>query len=98
MGYKRKQTKLTNIARIYLHSIVSEKYYSSITHNPRLSSFIYSVEIAFQSLDAPLRQIINNDFFYQAYPGWWKLIYTRSNYQRLKLQAVNKFLEVFHEI
>ena len=44
------------------------------------------------------KEFINNDFFYQDYPGWWKLTYKKSNYMKLRNDAINKFLEVFYEI
>ena len=98
MSNKRKEQKLASIARIYLHSIANKYLYSSIANNQRINSFRYAVELAYQSLDAPLQKIINNDFFYQDYPGWWKLLYSKSSYQKMRLLAVSKFLEVFYEI
>lgn len=98
MGIKRKEQKLASIAKIYLYSISNQYPYSSITKSQKIEMFKSSVELAYQSLDVPLKKIINNDFFYQEYPGWWKLLYSKSSYQKLRLLAINKFLEVFYEL
>lgn len=98
MVNKRKEQKLASIARIYLHSISIQFSNSSITKSQKIELFKSSVELAYQSLDVPLKKIINNDFFYQEYPGWWKLLYSKSSYQKLRLLAINRFLEVFYEL
>ena len=92
MSIKRKERKIRNIAKLYL---------TSITHNyPTIKngSFLSAVELAYASLSAPLQKIINNDFFYQDYPGWWRLVYKKNNYNRLRINAINNFLEAFYEI
>ena len=94
--------KLHIIASTYL-SLVSilqkqeNSFYQSKPSNP-YSKFCSSVEIAFLSLPRPLRRIINNDFFYQDYPGWWKLSYHKSQYLKLKDLAIKKFMEAYYEI
>lgn len=60
--------------------------------------FCANVEIAFLSLPTPLKRIINNDFFYQDYPGWWKLSYSKHQYLKLREQAIRKFMEAYNEI
>lgn len=98
MKRKRLEQKLQKIAKLYMVSIEHACRETSFLKNKRLSSFQSAVELAYASLSAPLQKIINNDFFYQDYPGWWKLIYKKNNYQRLKAIAINDFLEVFYEI
>ena len=94
--------KLQTIASTYLSlSRIMRKENSSLFsyHSLNLySQFCTSVELAFLSLPAPLRRIINNDFFYQDYPGWWKLSYNKRQYLRLKELAIKKFLEAYDEI
>ena len=98
MSYKRKEQKLKNIANIYLRSIFIHIYRSQSTNYQRVNSFQSAVELAYASLTAPLKQIINNDFFYQNYPGWWKSKYNKISYIKMRMTAINKFLEVFYEI
>ena len=98
MTIKRKEQKIHNIAKVYLSLFLRRSAVFGIFHNSHLSSFQTSVEFAYSSLSAPLKRIINNDFFYQDYPGWWKLIYKKNDYQRLRKQAVTSFLEVFYAI
>ena len=95
MSIKRKERKIRNIAKLYIVTL-SQENHNNPTHN--IDSFLTAVELAYASLSAPLQKIINNDFFYQDYPGWWKLTYKKSNYMKLRNDAINKFLEVFYEI
>ena len=98
MSRKKKELKIHNIAKIYLHTLLLSADEIHSLQSQNLYSFLSAVELAYSSLSAPLQKIINNDFFYQDYPGWWRLLYKKSNYQRLKNQAINQFLEVFYEI
>lgn len=98
MNRKKKETKIQNIAKIYLHTLSFSGGEIYSLQSQTLYSFLSAVELAYSSLSAPLQKIINNDFFYQDYPGWWKFLYKKSSYQRLKNQAIDQFLEVFYEI
>ena len=98
MNRKRNEQKLKNIAKVYLLCVSKDSYYLPYIENKKIASFQSAVELAYCSLTAPLQKIINNDFFYQDYPGWWKSIYKKNNYQKLKNSAIKKFLEVFYEI
>lgn len=106
----RGQTMETNISELKLKHI-AKKYLSFFTsysflNFPSIKSyslnfnlnFLSHVELAFQSLSSPLKLIINNDFFYQDYPGWWKKIYTWSEYQSLKRKAIKTFMENYYAI
>lgn len=98
MSLKRKELKVHNIAKIYVLTLLKQNRHPYITNKEPLSSFHNAVELAYASLNSPQKAIINNDFFYQAYPGWWRNIYKKNNYQKLKIEAINRFLEVFYEI
>ena len=93
------EKKIKHIATKYL--CIFHNFYSNPTSNSLYShfniTFLAKVEVAFSSLSSPLKLIINNDFFYQAYPGWWRNKYSKKKYKRLKTQAMNMFLEVFYE-
>lgn len=92
--------KLRIIASTYLSIIhLKENSFSSSTHSLNsYSRFCVCVELAYMSLSAPLRRIINNDFFYQDYPGWWKLSYRKHQYLKLRELAIKKFMEAYYEI
>ena len=98
MTIKRKEQKIHSIAKVYLSLFLERKFITHISSRNTFHSFQSSVEFAYESLSAPLKRIINNDFFYQDYPGWWKLLYKKTDYEKLKRQAINKFLEVFYAI
>ena len=57
--------------------------------------YIIRVENAFESLTDIEKEFINNDFFYQTYPNWWKKYYTRSKYYLIKKRSMQAFLEAF---
>ena len=98
MTSKRKEQQLKQIARLYLLSLSNQSQIKIHRITPNLISFQNAVEVAYASLSAPLKLIINNDFFFQDYPGWWKPSYKRIHYRRLKNHAINDFLEAYHEI
>ncbi len=91
--------KLNVIAKTYLSLLKFNCDLSSLSssHNSYIK-FCSCVELSFLSLPAPLRRIINNDFFYQDYPGWWKLCYSKHQYLKLKELAIKKFMEAYYEI
>ena len=95
---RNQERKLQTIASIYLHLLANSSNPSTIRAFTHIESFPFIVELAYSLLPYPLKQIINNDFFYQAYPGWWKSIYKKNNYLKLRALAVNTFLEAYHEI
>lgn len=98
MSRKKKEQKILSIAKLYLHSLSFSTDEILSLQSQNLFHFLSAVEFAYSSLSAPLQKIINNDFFYQDYPGWWRLLYKKSDYLKLKNQAVSQFLEVFYEI
>lgn len=57
--------------------------------------YIEKVHEAYLTLNQVEKGIINNDFFYQGYPMWWKNSYARSTYYRHKNLAMLHFVEAF---
>ena len=58
--------------------------------------YVARVRRAFHSLDYLDQTIINNEFFYEAYDGWWRKLYSRSTFYRLKKKCLIRFLEAFN--
>lgn len=59
--------------------------------------FVHRVEEAYRGLN-PIEQLfINNDFFYEDYPDWWKELYTKTQYARFMKRAIVHFLRLFYE-
>lgn len=59
--------------------------------------FIQAVNNAFDRLDEEDRKIIENEFFFGAYQGWWKNYYSRAYFYTLKKKAAllfRKYLSV----
>ncbi len=60
-------------------------------------TFVTRVEKTYLKLD-PLEQlVINNDFFYEDYPGWWEDIFSQKTYSFLRRKSIIHFLNVFYE-
>lgn len=59
------------------------------------NSYIMRVRNAYLELDGVMRKFINNDFFYEDYPFWWKRYYSKATYYRLKRKSMLKFKEAF---
>ena len=84
-----------SIQKAFLTHIISNNYLNF--SNPFIQ-FCFDVENAFYSLPSPLRKIINNEFFYQDFPEWWKSIYSKKHFTQLKKIAIYKFMEAYGEI
>ena len=53
--------------------------------------------VAYSGLN-PIEQLfINNDFFYEDYPDWWKELYSKSQYTRYMKRAIVHFLRLFYD-
>ena len=60
--------------------------------------YVVRVRRAFNRLASVEQKCINNDFFYQDYPNWWKKKYSRSSYYRLRKRSMINFKEALeHE-
>ena len=60
------------------------------------SSLMSIIQRAYSSLIAEERIVINNEFFYQSYPGWWKKRYSPRAFHKLKERSMSHFLEAFY--
>ena len=102
MNYKKLKSKLAHLSKNYLS--IQKAFLTNTISNSYLNlsnpfiQFCFDIEDAFYSLSSPLRKIINNEFFYQDYPEWWKPLYSKKHFQALKKIAVYKFMEAYHEI
>ena len=63
----------------------------------KYKEYVAKVRKAFHTLDGMEQTVINNEFFYQAYPLWWKGIYPRSTFYRIKRKSMMKFKEAFDD-
>ena len=95
-------TAIKEIARIYfiaLQQLKSPKL-SSGEEDPFSPFYKYYVDVekTFVRLDSKEKEIINKEYFYDAYKDWWKRVYKAKEFVRIKYLAVSHFLEVFNEI
>lgn len=91
------ETKLKTIAKNYILSKTS-RFSHSHPHPQFFYNYISRVEKAYSFLADPLKVIINNDFFYQDYPWWWKSLYSEKTYLLLRQIAIYQFMEAYEEL
>lgn len=60
--------------------------------------YLSKVLRAFETLSERERNLINNEFFFQSYQGWWKTVYTATSFYRYKKIAMLRFLEAFYHV
>ena len=81
----KKQCMLTGLSN------GEEDYY-----NPYFQ-FYRRVEVAFSKLNYDEKLIINNDFFYNDYYGWWKIVFSKTEYLRKRRSAIRNFRRHVYE-
>ena len=93
----RKEVEL--IAQMYFvalkHIKAAELLNDADEETDEYRKYVCKVRNAYHSLDSLEQSIINNEFFYQQYPFWWRTIYKRSTFYRLRRKAMSKFKEAF---
>lgn len=102
MKRTKNELAIKEIVRIYfvaLEQIRKEKFSSGEEdcYSPFVK-YYQDVEKAFSRLNQEKKSIINNEFFYQAYYGWWTNKYKPRAFMRIKKVAIKEFLEAFYEI
>lgn len=85
-------------AKSYIHTHVTRLNDSGTSDaKHRQTLFIKKVQETYDMLN-PIEQLfINNDFFYEEYPNWWKDIYSKNQYQLFKKRAIIHFLRIFYD-
>ena len=87
------------IAKMYLLAVRNNEKTPDEQHGDETflknQMYIDKVNEAFNKLDGLERSLINNDFFYQAYPDWWKKQFSRSTYYRIRKSSVRHFKMAF---
>ena len=58
--------------------------------------YMQKVKEAFEALSQIEKRFLNYEYFYQAYPRWWKDSLSNYRYARIKRESIKHFLEVFY--
>ena len=87
-------TEIKGLASLYFKALELSKSKES---NSRHLNLVNLVRNAYSNLNQEERKLINNEFFYQKYPNWWKDSYSLYNFRRLKYKSMTHFLEVFYD-
>ena len=59
-------------------------------------AYVRCVNACFDKLQENEKIFLNKEFFFQAYPGWWKKEYSMEAYIRLKVSSIQHFMEEFY--
>ena len=92
--YEKLNSEIKGLASLYFKALELSK-----NENGEKKQFhlVNLVRNAYASLNREERTFINNEFFYQKYPYWWKDYYSFSSYRRTKYKSMTHFLEVFYD-
>ena len=102
MKLAKLEEEIKHIANIYfisLRHICSNKLSSGEddVYSP-FYRYYSDVEEAFKRLSIEHKTIINNEYFYDAYKGWWGKFYTEAKFKKVKKNAIKEFVENYYEI
>ncbi len=96
-----KYASLNNKEKIKLIAKQYGTSYHRYASNTSTYSDIYFINVlnkAFDQLDDKGKMYINNIYFLQQNAKWWKNIYPKSTYYRLKNKYLNQFIKNVEEI
>ena len=82
---------------------IAQKFFKMRLQNKDLKEsdfdeFLLKVEKAYSALSENEKNLINNEFFYQDYPDWWRKKYSKATFYRIKKQSMKDFLEAFNRV
>lgn len=92
-----KEERMEKIASLYFSikkDIEINLYLSDGSVSPE-EIMLERIENSYQNLESFERMIINNDFFYNDYAGWWQNYCSRNEYIKRRRRAINQFLRNF---
>ena len=95
------EQKINDIRQTYIRIIYSNSFNKHITQKSNtliqnsLSSdkFLDNINRSYSHLSKLDQMIINNEFFYGDYPGWWKSYFSSPLFLKLKTEAMKRFWE-----
>lgn len=98
----RLENEINQIAEMYFSAISSkndeEVLYDSEEELSDYERFVLRIRRAFESLNKEEQLFINNEFFYQDYPNWWKKRYSKAAFFKIRNRSMKRFKEAFdHE-
>jgi len=102
MTLTKLEDAIKDIARTYFVSLKHIDYKRISSGEQDFYSPFYKyyvdVEEAFASLTKENQRIITNEYFYDAYRGWWSSFYKEASFKKMKKEAIKQFVEKFYEI
>lgn len=99
--YKKMANDIKTIAKNYFIALKRKRIFGENLKEPAsvesdFERHIRKVNRAYEQLDELEKTFINNDFFYQNYPNWWKETFSKTSYYRLRRQSMRHFMELFN--
>ena len=91
--------KIADMYFLAIRNNEEEMLSENTEHYNDYERFVFKVRNAFESLSREEKILINNEFFYQDYPNWWRKSYSPNRYYRMKRKSMLRFKEALdHEI
>ena len=59
--------------------------------------YLIRIEKAFSKLNDLEKLIINNEYFFNAYYGWWEEIFTKKTFIKYRAKVARKFVRYVYE-
>ena len=92
IAFKRLEKQINKIAKVYFDCMsILNKEKSIFKEKLTINQII----TAYGVLSYEERKIINNEFFHQDYPNWWKSKYSYDDFTMQKYFAMTHFLEAY---
>lgn len=92
--------KVERISRIFfLCKKIISSYGDVINVHPNNPFVIFCQKIseAYEKLDKESQRMINNEFFFEKYPGWWMKELSYDNFNKKMNKSMKLFLENLYE-
>ena len=99
MTRKNLENKIINIRQAYINHLLATDFgvRTSKTNNNlqfyKSDKFNLIIETSYSHLSKLDQLIINNEFFYGDYPGWWRKYFSSPLFFKLRKEAMKRFLE-----
>lgn len=94
--FRKLEKEVNRIAQLYFNTMTLINKNREMADEKQIS-VVNQIINAYELLELDERKIINNEFFCQDYPFWWKSKYSKEDFKVLKFFAMSHFVEVYQD-
>ena len=77
-------------------SILSNYAMLTESNTKMFLAYIHAVERAFELLNDNEKKCLNNEYFFEGKPEWWKSSFSPSEFEELHINTIKHFMEGFY--